>query len=312
MTKYLLLTSDQVSYFSYISILEMFHIMDKNIYLKFSNEIINSFKVGSNYEKLGINKIITFKEKFTYRFYQYIKRNLFDKVEISIKELREILEIKETYKRFYDIEKNLLKPIFKDLEDIGELSLGYTKIKDGEFKSAKIIAIVVEKKVIKDKTNNTINEIMKDIKLKVENFTFVYDLIEKSIAYRGIKHTKLKIDYVLKNYDYKNSTVSFDVFLSRILNQEINLNSKIVIEPDYIIKKKYKTLFELHSEILSTIKKFNKKTSYASIYFFNSQFLIKIYNLKDGQDIICCGKGVKVEIHYKKNGLSRLKFYFQG
>ncbi|WP_028855710.1 replication initiation protein [Psychrilyobacter atlanticus] len=312
MTKYLLLTSDQASYFSFVSILEMFHIIGENIHLKFSNQILNSFEVGSNYEKLGINKIITFKEKFTYRFYQHIKRNLFDKVEISMKDLRVLLEIKETYKRFYDIEKNLLKPIFKDLEDIGGLSLEYTKIKDGEFKSAKITAIVIEKKVVKDITNSVINEIMSEIKLKVESFTSIYDLIEKAIAHRGVKHVKMEVDYALKHYNHNELKVNFDEFLSRILSQEINVIPKVIIEPDYTIKKKYKTLFELHSEVLSTIKKFNKGTSYASIYLFNSQFLLKIYNLKDGESVVCCGKGVKVEIYYKKNSVSILKFYFEG
>lgn len=105
----------------------------------FPDEIASSFKKGTNYEKLGINKVLTFKEKFSYRLYQHVKKSSESSVYIPMETLRHLLEIKDSYKRYYDIEKNLLMPVLKDLEDNGHLPLLYTKNKSGDYKSAKIL-----------------------------------------------------------------------------------------------------------------------------------------------------------------------------
>lgn len=144
MNKYIILSSDSSKYLSYLSILQSFYISDNDITLIFSDEIASSFKKGTNYEKLGINKVLTFKEKFSYRLYQYVKKSPESSVYITIETLRHLLEIKDSYKRYYDIEKNLLMPVLKDLEDNGQLPLLYTKNKSGDYKSAKILGIIFE------------------------------------------------------------------------------------------------------------------------------------------------------------------------
>ncbi|MGL5411806.1 hypothetical protein [Cetobacterium sp.] len=139
-------------------------IIDSNSNLKKRFNILNSyfferdyviFEFSSHILDEKIKKMLKFKERYSYRFYQEILNSEKSILNISMNNLRDILEIQETYDRFYDIEKNLLKPIFKDLTTIGELDIEYEKDKSGEYKSAKILGI----KIIKDYKNSETNEV---------------------------------------------------------------------------------------------------------------------------------------------------------
>lgn len=139
-------------------------ITDSNLNLKKRFNILNSYFFEKDYVSFEfsshildekIKKILKFKERYSYRFYQEILNSEKNILNISTNNLRDILEIQETYDRFYDIEKNLLKPIFKDLTTIGELDIEYEKDKVGEYKSAKILGI----KIIKDYKNSETNDV---------------------------------------------------------------------------------------------------------------------------------------------------------
>lgn len=155
-------------------------ITDSNLNLKKRFNILNSyffekdyvtFEFSSHILDEKIKKILKFKERYSYRFYQEILNSEKNILNISMNNLRDILEIQETYDRFYDIEKNLLKPIFKDLTTIGELDIEYEKDKVGEYKSAKILGI----KIIKDYKNSENNEI-KPIFTLTKTFKNLFEL----------------------------------------------------------------------------------------------------------------------------------------
>lgn len=155
-------------------------IIDSNSNLKKRFNILNSyfferdyviFEFSSHILDEKIKKMLKFKERYSYRFYQEILNSEKSILNISMNNLRDILEIQETYDRFYDIEKNLLKPIFKDLTTIGELDIEYEKDKSGEYKSAKILGI----KIIKDYKNSETNEV-KPIFTLTKTFKNLFEL----------------------------------------------------------------------------------------------------------------------------------------
>lgn len=155
-------------------------ITDSNLNLKKRFNILNSyffekdyvtFEFSSHILDEKIKKILKFKERYSYRFYQEILNSEKNILNISMNNLRDILEIQETYDRFYDIEKNLLKPIFKDLITIGELDIEYEKYKVGEYKSAKILGI----KIIKDYKNSETNDV-KPIFTLTKTFKNLFEL----------------------------------------------------------------------------------------------------------------------------------------
>lgn len=155
-------------------------ITDSNLNLKKRFNILNSYFFEKDYVSFEfsshildekIKKILKFKERYSYRFYQEILNSEKNILNISMNSLRDILEIQETYDRFYDIEKNLLKPIFKDLITIGELHIEYEKNKVGEYKSAKILGI----KITKDYKNSENNEV-KPIFTLTKTFKNLFEL----------------------------------------------------------------------------------------------------------------------------------------
>lgn len=155
-------------------------VIDSNLNLKKRFNILNSYFFEKDYVSFEfsshildekIKKILKFKERYSYRFYQEILNSEKNILNISMNNLRDILEIQETYDRFYDIEKNLLKPIFKDLTTIGELDIEYEKNKVGEYKSAKILGI----KIIKDYKNSETNEV-KPIFTLTKTFKNLFEL----------------------------------------------------------------------------------------------------------------------------------------
>lgn len=293
LNKYIILSSKSENYCSYISIIQSFKILDKKIELTFSDEILSSFKKGTNFEKLGINKIITFEEKFSYKLFQFLKQNPEKNIFISLEKLRELLEISGSYTRFYDIEKNILIPIIKDLNENGNMEFKYFKNKSGEYKTAKILGITFEKKNINSK-NNIINEIMQLISSRISDFSEIYNLILNILAEYGEEYVRKNIEKAL-NTNINN----LDAYLKNLFNKELSHE-----KPYLTIKKKFKSLFDLHMEVLKIAQ---KESSYPS----NLKFLIKIYSLKDGDSVICDGKDIYLKITYSKNDISTIEIFYQ-
>lgn len=300
MNKNIIISSKESNYFTCISILQSYYINNALIYLVFSDEITSSFKKGSFFDKLGLRNILFLEEKFSYRLYQYIYNNRENNIYIPIETLREILEIGDSYKRFYDIEKNLLIPILEDIKKNGEIELEYQKIKNGEHKSAKILGINLSRKTQSnfeksDDTSLIIDSLMVKLGKKIKNFSEIYSLLMKNLAEYGEEYIKEKVEYTLNNFNE-----NIEEHLKNVL-----ANKNIEEKPDYTIKKVFKNLFELHSEILNYIHK--KNLSQLSTYMF----LVKLYSLKDKDTLILKDKNLIIKIHYNKNFLSIVDFFIE-
>ena len=191
-------------------------ITDSNLNLKKRFNILNSYFFEKDYVSFEfsshildekIKKILKFKERYSYRFYQEILNSEKNILNISMNSLRNLLEIQETYDRFYDIEKNLLKPIFKDLITIGELDIEYEKNKVGEYKSAKILGIKIVKDYKSSETNavKPIFSLTKTFKNLFElhsELMEIYKKLKGDTSYISNYHFNSKL--LVKIYNIKN------------------------------------------------------------------------------------------------------------
>lgn len=181
------------------------------------------FEFSSHILDKKIKKILGFKERYSYRFYQEILKSDKNVLNLSIERLRELLEIQNTYERFYDIEKNLLKPILKDLITVGEMDIKYEKDKVGEYKGAKILGI----KLLKDYKNNEVNRI-KPIFTLTKTFKNLFELhselmeiykkLKGDTSYISSYHFNSKL--LVKIYNIKNNETlvySYKEFTFKIL-----------------------------------------------------------------------------------------------
>ena len=295
--KTIILSSIDKNYYIYLNIIQSFYINNGIIYISFSDEIASSFKKGSYFERLGLNNILILEEKFSYRLYQYICSSNEKKIYISMEDLRELLEINHSYQRFYDIEKNFLIPIFEDIHKNCNKKFSYRKKKDGEYKGARILGI----NIIKDdyfenkKISNIqppINQFMKKLKKHINNFSEIYSLLDISIANYGQEYVGSKISYILDNFNSNIEEHLKTIFATDIIDK-----------PSFIITKKFKNIFELHSTILTFIQKHN--LTQISTYMFP----IKLYSLKGNETLILQDKNYKIKITYRKNDISKVEFF---
>lgn len=222
-------------------------ITDSNLNLKKRFNILNSYFFEKDYVSFEfsshildekIKKILKFKERYSYRFYQEILNSEKNILNISMNTLRDILEIQETYDRFYDIEKNLLKPIFKDLTTIGELDIEYEKDKSGEYKSAKILGI----KIIKDYKNSEVNEV-KPIFTLTKTFKNLFELHSELMEI----YKKLKGDTsYISNYHFNSKLL---VKIYNIKNDETLVYTYKEFTFKILYRKDLPTIIEIFENV---------------------------------------------------------------
>ena len=222
-------------------------ITDSNLNLKKRFNILNSYFFEKDYVSFEfsshildekIKKILKFKERYSYRFYQEILNNEKNILNISTNSLRDLLDIQETYDRFYDIEKNLLKPIFKDLITIGELDIEYEKNKVGEYKSAKILGI----KIVKDYKSSENNEV-KPIFSLTKTFKNLFELHSELMEI----YKKLKGDTsYISNYHFNSKLL---VKIYNIKNDETLIYTYKEFTFKILYRKDLPTVIEIFENV---------------------------------------------------------------
>lgn len=222
-------------------------ITDSNLNLKKRFNILNSYFFEKDYVSFEfsshildekIKKILKFKERYSYRFYQEILNSEKNILNISMNSLRDLLDIQETYDRFYDIEKNLLKPIFKDLITIGELDIEYEKNKVGEYKSAKILGI----KIVKDYKSSETNEV-KPIFSLTKTFKNLFELHSELMEI----YKKLKGDTsYISNYHFNSKLL---VKIYNIKNDETLIYTYKEFTFKILYRKDFPTVIEIFENV---------------------------------------------------------------
>lgn len=196
-SKHILITDNNFNLKKRFSILNSYSIENDCVFFHFSPYILDK----------KIHTILKFKERYSYRFYQKILNKNEKILNMSIDELRDVLEIKETYERFYDIEKNILKPIFKDLNGVGELKVSYEKEKVGNYKSAKILGVQIIKEYEVSESSElkpifTLTKIFKNLFELHSELMEIYKKLKGESSYISNYHFNSKL--LVKIYNIKS------------------------------------------------------------------------------------------------------------
>lgn len=111
--------------------------------LKFTNnDIIFTLSSWVNEKRLFpyIIDFLLLKNSNSYLLYNIIINNDAN-FNISVSELKDLLNIHDCYYRFYDFEKYILLPLANDIMENTHYSINYEKIKNSESKNSKIISL---------------------------------------------------------------------------------------------------------------------------------------------------------------------------
>lgn len=289
-----------------------FHILNSIVKLKdgfhisLSREIIDCLDKNGFFYKYHLKNLIKLNKLNSIIFYKKIVlRLLIEKhMDISLKSLKELFSIDlESYTRFFDFDKYVLKPILDEIFTIDDFSISYEKIKTGDSKTNKILGLRFKISDIKSKEREeNLNKLINFIKDEIEDFNLIYNILSRSLE-------EYSYDYILKNLEFaiKNPKVSFDKFL-------INSIEKNYSSMDYNDIYGGSNLIYDEEKIFDNISKF-QNTIYDYMigknlyYSFNINFLNAIKNIKTKENLLFSDKNFKIIGTFNHGKTSYIKIY---
>lgn len=284
--------------------IESFFISDNYVHFNLTEIFKGAILEENDLKILDLKYILKFEESFTkYFYYNFVINTEKEKsLIIPLDELRTLLGLKE-YDRFYDFELNILKKLKKDIDLKTNFLLEYNKIKNGEFKNNKVVAIefIINNKESKIKTEQT-NELMGILAHHIKDFKFSYDLLYKALSYVEFNELKNSVHYILKNH---NKKLTLEEELSIFINNKFKLSH-------------YKKIDSFHASCSNPLKfqnfLYNKLNDMIDLEVLNTnvsstKFLKMLYFAKDGEQIFFEDGDIIIAIKYSKKSDSFFEIY---
>lgn len=251
----------------------------------------NSFDIKTAFLLNNINSL-----KFYYDFCYGI--NTVREVDFSIEELKEYFH-NESYNRFYDFERFVLKELFNNINNNSSFNISYDKIKSGENKNNKIVGIKITI------TSNFYSEYALKIFELLAKYPYFKDK-EKAFTmiFETLKYQKLDlVEEVLEQIKAKG-------FIEEIFNSELeNLSNE---DTNFILVKSlegnFSNILKLQSFLFQEIKKIEEISDLYDEFVTNS-FLKRLYLLGTRENFIFKVKNIKLIIFYDKNETSKIEIY---
>lgn len=251
-----------------------------------------------------IRTIYSFSSRVTYKFYGYFIKNFILKknFQVKIEDFKDILKIDNRYDRFFDFEKNVLKPLMKDLEI--PYKLEFEKIKIGSNLNNKVVAIEFKFKdiVLEEEDDMKLKSILFLIKGDIEDISEVYTTLKNGIKDHGYETTYRTCFKVKQRY--KSINMSFDEVL-KISFKKLDLKD---IEPVTVIKKHFSSPKELRKTVMNELEKV-KPGIILDTSFFSEKFLQDFILLKEDKILNFRNSEMSLFINWKENEESTIKIF---
>ncbi|RRD39383.1 RepB family plasmid replication initiator protein [Leptotrichia sp. OH3620_COT-345] len=286
-------------------ILSSYSIVYNEIDFLFSKELLLARKINTLFAMLRIDFLIFMGDEFSYNLYIYLISSQTENnfIEVSLRELKEILNTGNKYDRFFDFEKKVLKKSVDDINLFSDIELQYEKIKIGEFKNNRVDKI---KFTLKSKTEN--DKLLKNIKL-TDNINKILDMVKGDIKDFHTTFELIKNYIIKRNFDYvyKNTVFVKENFKDNIeqsLKKALLLDFAQASSPKKFneivnIKKMYSTPFLIQLDISTLLRKY--ELVHELQILLDTGFFNKINILKDDQILEKHFETFKVYVHYFKN-----------
>lgn len=182
------------------SFLSSYRLVGSQIIIDLSKEVIDMFIPNSMIYGADMDNLLCLKSNKSILLYLAINSSKKDGegYEISLKELKDCLEIETQYHRFYDFEKYVLKEFLDDINENSNCKVTYQKVKKGKSVNNRVEALVfymLDKKqvLLKEQTN----ELLELIKYRVKDLSTIYYMVRSSIKNKGYIYTRKNLEYCL-------------------------------------------------------------------------------------------------------------------
>ena len=260
--------------------------------------ILNCFKKNTLEYKISLRTFFYLRKKAVINFFNLLIKDIEQNrdIEVSLEELRDIFEISiESYDRFFDFEKNILKPLVEKVNNYSNFVIEYEKIKKGENKNNKVIGIRFKIHNIEiEKNKGETNYLIQIIKNMITDYQEIWESINSSIQHYGFESTRRNILFLKEN----GLEISDDDIKIYLKNDGRNIEEILKISDHILIKEKY-SIYKDSNTFLKTI--YDTIIGYDFYYSLNFNFLSIIKNYREGESLYYKDSTFVIFGNYKNN-----------
>lgn len=192
---------DQIVIEGNFSLVNSFYKQEDTYIVLLGEEVRMSFSEKNFFNRIHLTSVLHFSTPHASNFYLNYLMKLGRELDytISLKEIKEIMKVEENYGRFYDFERNILKPLLEDINNYTEYYLTYEKVrKEGSNRIDSIRFKGINKYV--KYTKKQANELLYLIRDHVDDFEIVYEEIFINIMRKGYEYVYNNLMYTKENY----------------------------------------------------------------------------------------------------------------
>ncbi len=272
-----------------------------------AKEIMDSYSSISIFNKVHLNTLIKFKASSSIKLYQELIKyiDIYSSFEMSLDKIKDLFEMSDSYGRFYDFEKNILKLAIAEINQFSSYYIDYEKIKSGDGKTNRIISLKFffhNKKV--EKLQKYSNELMNIIKDKINNFDKILSEINYYLERFEYKYVKDNINFTLEHYEGDFDNYLINALKENYVTTHFELKTKEADEKYNLlidVAAHFSNIFKLESELYKQLSKLK--------FHYDFEFVSVLHQLKTKNKLEFSNENIKVFVEFNKNGDSYIKIY---
>lgn len=285
---------------------------NERIYINISEKFLDIFSDEENdFKLMHFDILLQFDNMTVKKLFLFLINNksINDTLEVSEEFLKEFLELSNTYDRFYDFEKNILKKSISQIEKYTSLKITYEKIKNKSYLNSKIVGIkfhIIDN--IKSNLSKQTNELLKGIEHLLVKYNKIWDYTLNILSKKGYEYTRRNINYTTlhktDNLDrYIIEALKYNYYDNRLKNRtdKFKETHKLIFHEERI----FNSLSDLHNEFFKIIANLN--------LFYLTQidtFYKELYKLKKYNELEFIDNKIAIFIEYNGEYHSRI-FVFE-
>lgn len=267
-----------------------------------------SFQKNNFFSYYNFEKYIFMEEPASLKLYEYVNSTApRDFLSLSLTELKDILELKDSYSRFFDFEKYILKKIIKDINLFSDIKIEYQRHKS----SNTLINFFFTKNEnsIYNTSSNLAKKVIKSLKNKVNDPKFITSLISSYIIKKGY-------DYVCVNTAFADTVKddgNFDYLLKKALMYDSADFEKNKRENFVLFFEKYE-IYKNSLVLYNDLYKYLNKILYITPLLeelYSLDIVTAIRNLRDNEIFEYKNSDLKIIIRYYLNKKSLVQLFFK-
>ena len=306
--RYSISDGDNTLYSGFFSIINSYFQGNEKTGVSVSQELKMSFRENNFFSCYNFEKYIFMEEPASLKLYEYINSTApRDFLSLSLTELKDILELKDTYIRFFDFEKHILKKIIKDINLFSDIKIEYQRHKS----SNTLINFFFTKNEnsIYNTSYNLAKKVIRSLKNKVNDQKFTANLISSYIIKKGY-------DYVSVNSAFADTVKddgNFDYLLKKALIYDSADFEKNKRENFVLFFEKYE-MYKNSLVLYNDLYKYLNKILYVTPLLeelYSLDIVTDIRNLRDNEIFEHKNSDLKIIIRYHVNKKSLVQLFFK-